>query len=304
MKYIVWGGNGFIGKNIVEKLAVTHTVYSIVREKGNGFLEEKNNRNAIILTEEEIDNIIHEADYMIFVAWRGTSGNERGNLDIQLENIQLTCRAIQVAKKKRCKKFVYAGSIMEYEALNFMREEGNAPSTNYLYNVSKLAADYYAKILCNTYGIQYCNALISNIYGPGEMSQRFLISVCRKMIQGLDIELTSGVQLYDFIYIEDAVRAIILVAERGNNNTEYYIGNSTQRELREFVWDIKEVLESESELLFGKIEASPAVLSYLEFDVKKLEQEFGFKCQITFKDGVRRTAEWIRGDIEYGTVEG
>lgn len=292
MKYIIWGGTGFIGRNLVNYLGEHNEVQVIVQSLERVPKEWFQKKKISVYEEKDIYKIVH-ADCLFFLAWNGTSGVKRGDIEIQLANLQLTCRAVQLAQQTNCSKFVYAGSIMEYEALEYLNKDNAQPSINYLYSVTKLAADYYAKILLNDLNIDYCNALISNIYGAGEKSQRFVVQMCQKMLNNEQINLTQGTQLYDFIYITDAVRALEKIGKKGKKNTTYYIGNSKQRTLKDYVLMMKEYLNSSSILNFGAVDYVGAFLTYKEFDTNKIYKDLDFSCEVDFKTGIQLTAEWL-----------
>lgn len=289
-KIVIWGC-GFLGKHLLEKLHKDNLIY-IINRNGKGVTEYSKLENVIEFDEKRVSEI-GQADIMFFLAWDGTSGDKRGSIDVQLENVKLTCHAVQCAADLRCKKFIYAGSIMEYEAISYLNQDESVPGRNYIYNVSKLAADYYGKILANELKVEYCNALISNIYGPGEISQRFVVTMCKKIVKDEKLELTEGQQLYDFIYIEDAVSALEIVGMKGKNNCTYYIGNKEQYPLKSFIIRMKEVLNSNSELLFGAVAYTGVSLKYNEFNTSAL-YELGFENKITFEEGIKRTAEWLK----------
>lgn len=124
------------------------------------------------------------------------------------------------------------------------------------------------------------------------MVYMFYDTTMRKMINGEHITLTHGNQLYDFIYVSDAVKAIILVGKKGKRNTSYYIGNEDKMPLKYFVIKMKEVLKSNSELAFGEIPLTGSMLSYKEFDTKRLTT-LGFHPEITFEQGILLTKDWM-----------
>ena len=110
------------------------------------------------------------------------------------------------------------------------------------------------------------------------------------------IEMTHGNQLYDFIYMADAVEEIILCAEKGKSNHSYYIGNSKQRPLKEFVLEAKEVLKSTSQIDFGAVEFNGVELTYIEFDTGKVERELGYVPKVSFKQGIKHLQESMSGE--------
>lgn len=299
MKALIVGATGFIGRALVEGLLCQNTeVIVLIRDKSELIPEWKSRVTFAICPEDRITDLHRyctETDIDIFynLAWHGVSGALRSDYDVQISNIKYCCDAVIGAKKLKCKRYVYAGSIMEYEAMCFVKEPGAVPSTNVLYSTAKLSADFMTKIIANSVGIEFVGLLISNIYGEGEKSERFLNTVVRKMLCNETINMTQGTQMYDFIHISDAVDEIILTAERGTPNNAYYIGNSFQRPLREFVLEIKDILNSESLINFGAVVSNQGTLQYTEFDTKQIESEFGYKPKVNFKEGIKRLADSI-----------
>ena len=296
-RIVVWGGTGFVGRNLIECLKEKNRIQIIVRSANQIPPGWRQDQHIMIVEEDDIDKL-EQADIMYFLAWGGVSGKLRGDVDTQLDNISRVCNAVQIAKRLHCHKFVYTGSIMEYEAIEVLGKDGNVPGINCLYSVSKLTADYYARILVNNLGMEYCNALISNTYGPEEVSQRFVVTMCRRLMNHEDIALTEGTQLYDFIYISDTVEALNRIGTMGKNNYTYYIGNKEQKPLRQYIEQMKELLGSRSKLQFGTAGFSGVSLSYKEFDTCKLYDELGFECKVDFAEGIRRTAAWLREVIK------
>ena len=149
-----------------------------------------------------------------------------------------------------------------------------------------------ARIACTSLELSYANLIISNIYGKGESSPRLLNTLIRKMMRGEPADLTEGRQLYDFIYIDDAVRAIAQGIMDDEEGASYYIGNEQQRPLREWIEEMKDALSSTSVLNFGVIPFDGAMLTYREFDHTRLHRK-GFVPQVSFSEGVQRTRDWL-----------
>lgn len=238
---------------------------------------------------------LKNVDVFFHFAWAGTSGMERADVEMQMKNVQYTYNVVKFAAEIGCKKFVNAGSIMEYEVMKNIPVDGIKPGSGTIYSTAKLTADFMAKIISTQLEISYINVIISNIYGVGERSARFLNSTLLKMLQGETIALTHGRQMYDFIYVTDAVKAIILVSKKGNVNESYYIGNRKPRPLKDFIIEMKEVVGSNSKLEFGKIPHNGIGLNYNEFDTGKLET-LQFVPKISFRDGIILTMKWMLGE--------
>ena len=303
MKAVVTGATGFVGRWLVEELLhQKDDVTILVRDKervpkrweGKLHVVESSLDRAAML--HRVDFPAGDADIFFHLAWEGASGgSQRADSKLQLKNVQYACDMVELARRLHCSRFVNAGSIMEYEAMQYIPENGAVPGMGNIYSTAKLAADFMAKAASVHAGLEYINVIISNIYGAGEYSERFFSTVLWKMVHHEKIPLTHGEQLYDFIYASDAAKAIALAAQKGEKNTAYYIGNPTQYPLKHFVLQMKDVLESRSELLFGEVPFRGAMLTYKEFDTCKLGQ-LGFQPEIDFLKGIKLTKEWMGGE--------
>lgn len=299
MRVVVTGAIGFIGRWLVEELLHQgDDVTIIIRNRavmpkdwiGKVRIVESSMEKYNELTRKDFDYLVF--DLFFHLAWEGVSGEENGILTTQLRNIQTTCDALYLAVRLNCVKFINAGSIMEYEAMQYLSIDKVKPNMRNIYSTAKLAADFMAKTIATQENIMYVNAIISNVYGAGEKSSRFFNTTLRKMQKNEIVKLTKCTQLYDFIYVSDAVRAIIFIGKNGDRNVSYYIGNAKQYPLKYFVLKMKEILESDSELLFGAADFEGIFLSYDNLDTKKLER-MGFEVEIAFETGIILTRDWI-----------
>ena len=299
---IVTGATGFIGKWLVKELSKSgYDVTAVVRNLQKVPSEWKDKIEVVECNIENYPNMPGDSfrcnDYNLFfhLAWEGGTGFNRANYAMQLKNVYAACEALKLSKRLGCQRFVNAGSIMEYEALQYIQQDGAVPTAGYIYSTAKLTADFMLKSLAAQEDIEYINVIISNVYGVGETSARFLNQLLRKMIANQRIALTSGEQLYDFIYVTDAVKGMICAAQKGKKNFAYYIGNHTPHPLKTYILQIKEILDSNAELVFGEVPFNGVMLSYKEFDTSKL-YDLGYNIEIPFQEGVLMTTEWIRGE--------
>ena len=300
-KAIVTGANGFVGLAICKELVKQETeVIAIIRENGDtrGLEELKGvriyycdlhyyNNLPKLFADRDIDCFYH-------LAWIGSAGMLRGDYEVQLDNIKSTCRAVEACEAIRCHRFVFASSIMEYEVEALMKGE-KVPGINTLYSTSKLSANYMARTIANSKKIDYIRCVISNIYGPGEKSPRLINTSIRKMIKGEHCSFSEGVQIYDFIYIDDASRAMVAVGQRGLNNRTYYIGSLNPKPLREFLIEMRDSIDPTIEIGLGEIAFNGSSLTYKEFEIENVKNDTGVVPEVSFSEGIKRTIDWLRG---------
>lgn len=300
-KIIVTGASGFLGKSFVRKALGDGTeVYAVVKDITK--LKDIENHHLLHVLQLDLEQIstlpqlikMEGFDAFYHFAWAGTSGIGREDYGLQIKNIKMACKAVDAACKMKCEKFINAGSLMEYESMKFMERPGEIPAGNYIYRSAKLAARYLAKAEAGRAGIPFVNLIISNIYGKGEVSGRLISATLQKIMKGEKATFTAGTQLYDFIYITDALEAFYLVGQYGKPYTDYYIGSNQIKPLREYIQEIFACLPTEETPVFGEILYDGGSLGFDEFERDNLKRDTGFCCRTSFQEGIKETFEWLR----------
>lgn len=301
MKAIVTGASGFIGSALVRNLVnYGYDVTVILRSVDSN---QKRLPKAVKIVYKDIRNLTELSDsdlgfFDVFyhLAWVGVTGDGRFDTSLQMSNIQSTLDAVELAQRLGCKRFVGAGSIMEDESLFLSETVGKPMPMPYLYGAAKLSAHLLSKTKADDLKIDHVWAKITNAYGPGEYSPRFINSTLRKIAKSEKLEFTAGTQNYDFIYIDDVAEAFRCIGEKGNNNTTYVIGSGKAQALRAYVESLHKTTEAKQKLVFGDIPYRGVNLDLSRFDTKNLYEDTGFMPKVSFEEGIRRTYEWIKGD--------
>lgn len=219
----------------------------------------------------------------------------RADTALQLQNAQWTVDALRLAKRLGCRRFVGAGSIMEHETMAAAFTQGNQPGLGYIYGGGKLIAHIMCMSVAADIGIDLVWPEITNAYGAGEISPRLVNTTIRKCLQGESPRFTAGTQNYDFVYIDDVARAFYLIGEKGKPFHEYLIGSSHARPLKEFLLEMKEAIAPDLDFVFGDIPFTGTDLPLTAFDGRETEQDTGFRAEISFAEGTRRTRDWMAG---------
>ena len=300
---LVTGANGFVGAAVCRELSRQGIdVVAVVRN-------EKSNIDRIadishlqivycdmskfITLQEYVEEKI---DVFYHFAWNGSAGELRADENVQMDNIKYTLDVIKACKNMGCHRFVFAGSIMEYE-ISTAIEQGMEVSPNTMYSATKLACDHMGRVLAEKIGVEYIRCIISNIYGPGETSPRLINTTIRKLLKGEHCSFTSGEQMYDFIYIDDAARAFVALGERGVLGQTYYIGSKKPLPLKDFLIKLKDVVDRKAILGFGEVENKGISISYDLFDIKSVERDTGITQEIEFDDGIKATMEGLKNRL-------
>lgn len=138
------------------------------------------------------------------------------------------------------------------------------------------------------------NILLEHFYGPDDDESKFISSMIGKMKKNVvEIELTAGTQLRDFIFIEDVISAYLCIIQNLNKFSGFNIvplGSGDTVTIREIVEIMKEVSGSKSNLLFGKIAMRDNELLCSDSDISKLKN-LGWSPNYTLNEGLKLTVE-------------
>ncbi len=305
-KAIVTGATGFIGKHLVRELVTQDVeVIAVIRPRSKNI---SNIPNGIRIVEcdlsefKKLPEIIIDNDIEILyhVAWQGVSGSDLRNQEIQLQNLKATLDLIDAMNVMGIGTFVGCGSIHEAEAAIEMSQDKIVNNLGLFYKAAKTSAHWMGKAKAGSYGIKFFWPLI-NTYGEGENSSRLVNTIIKKIYNNESPELSSGNQYYDFVHVEDVAHALYLIAEKGVDGSNYMIGSGNAKQLKyflEIVGDVaNEINGTKIPLGFGKITDNVVSLPVDVFNVEKLKRDTGFVPKISFEEGVKRTASWIREEI-------
>lgn len=297
-KALITGANGFVGSALVRDLIENGVeVIALDRKNCNNNISDKARFVPHELAESNtLSEIISERDIDVFYhfAWVGSAGTARADCELQLNNSKWTMDCLRAAKKMNCKKFVCAGSIMEDEAISAINKQGCKPGLGHIYSSGKLVSHMMCSSVAADIGIDLVWVKITNAYGVGELSPRFINTTIRKIINNEPLEFTSGTQIYDFVYIDDVAKAFRLIGENGKPFCSYLIGSSDAKPLREFILEIKKTLAPDKEFIFGNVPFTGVSLSRDDYDCLQTETDCGFKAEISFEEGIKRTMNWLK----------
>ena len=299
-RVIITGADGFVGSNTVQcfldngiEVLAMDIVQTPNRLKPQPGLTYK---CVDISDVDQLKKAISDFEYDTFIhfAWAGSAGPQRADYNLQLQNALNTVECMKVAKQQGCSRFVSAGSIMEREVEAAVHTQGSRPGMGYIYGMGKHIAHCLCKSVAADIGIDLLWPMITNAYGVGELSPRFVNTTLRKIISKEPLQFTAGTQNYDFVYVTDVARAFYAVARDGMPFKEYIIGSGNARPLKEFIIEMQQALAPDVEPQFGDVPFTGTNLPLAAFDTSDIEKDCGFKPSVGFAEGTRMTMEWLK----------
>ena len=297
---IITGADGFVGSNTVNcflQNGIEVLAIDIVDKPRRLIPQDGLRYECLDISDaSSMAKVVPFGDYDTFVhfAWVGSAGPQRTDYNLQMQNALNTVECMKVAKQLGCERFVCAGSIMEREVEAAVHSQGSRPGMGYIYGMGKHIAHCLCKAVAADIGIDLLWPMITNAYGVGELSPRFVNTTLRKIINGEPLQFTAGTQNYDFVYVTDVARAFYAVAQNGVPFKEYIIGSGNARPLREFILEMQQALAPDAVPQFGDVPFTGTNLPLSAFDSSELEQDCSFKPEVSFAEGTRMTMEWLK----------
>ena len=298
-KIIISGATGMIGRAIVcRKIQDGDEVTCIVHRntKRLSNLPDSERLKVLECNLDEYGSLSLDESYDVFIhlAWDATSGAGRDDADLQMRNIQYTLDAVHLAHRLGCRKFIGAGSQAEYGIQSSPLTGDLAVNPQSGYGIAKFASGKLAMMLCRSLGMESNWVRILSVYGPGQGKQTLIAYLIDCIQSGQTPDLTPCEQTWDYLYSEDAAEAILRIADSGVNGKVYPLGSVCGRHLADYIRDLRDAVNPNVELGFGRKEYYPHQPMYLLADISELTRDTGWKPVTSFSEGIRKTLEKSR----------
>ena len=292
---LVTGATSFIGANLTNRLLeLGHTVYATVRPGAKGKCELSASEFLHILEApmseylylgELIDKPI---DTAFFLAWDGTRGLSREDKDLQQRNYEYSLNGLESASKLGCETIISAGSQAEYGQYNCKINEDTFSMPVTQYGKYKLKFFEKAYEICKVKNIGFKEARLFSIYGINDSKDSLIISSINNMLHNLDCNFTESLQIWDYLYVDDAIDGLIALTQCICQDGIYNFGSGDSKPLKEYIEQIYEVTNSKSKLIFGSLLYPTNGIVNLNPDISKLIRETGWFPKVSFQEGIEK----------------
>lgn len=299
MKICITAANCFIGLPLVKKASsLGWDVIAVVRvgNKQKEYLGSIPNVRIIELNLEDygkLGSLVGSVDCAVLLTWNGTRGQTRMDEKLQESNYLYNMEAVKSLVEHGCKRIITAGSQAEYGLYNDIITEETECKPNTAYGKYKIKLFEDALKYCHENGVSLKEPRFFSLYGPGDYENTMIMGSIKDMLENKPCKFTEALQMWDYLYIDDAIEAIAMLCEKKCVDGAYNFGSSDCRPLREYIIEQKQILNSSSELLFGSIPYGPAGIVSIHPSVEKLRKELLWEPKTSFSDGINKIVKRI-----------
>ncbi|WFF39535.1 dTDP-glucose 4,6-dehydratase [Moraxella nasibovis] len=178
------------------------------------------------------------------------------------------------------------------------------------YSASKASSDHLVRAWGRTYGLPVVITNCSNNYGYYHFPEKLIPLIILNALNGKPLPIYGdGLQIRDWLFVEDHARALYLVATQADNGKTYNIGGHNERRNIDVVHEICELLEELAPNKPNGVKHYKDLITHVKdraghdvryaIDASKIERELGWRPQETFKSGIRKTVEWYLANQEW-----
>ncbi len=307
MNILVTGGAGFIGSCFIRHILKTYPNYKIINLDALTYCTNIHNLDDIksnpnykfihgnICNKTLVDDLTKMVDWVVNFAAESHVDNSIKNPEIFINtNLNGTLNLLEASRKNKIKKFLQISTDEVYGSIenNEYFKETTPLNPNNPYSASKAAADLLVRSYFKTYDLPTLNTRCSNNFGPYQYPEKLIPNIILKLLNNEKISLYGdGLNVRDWIYVFDHIRAIDIVLHKGKLGEVYNIGGNCEKTNLQIANIILKALnKDENSIIF--IKDRPAHDRRYAMSTEKIENELGWKPMFSFDKSIKETIDW------------
>ncbi|HVV25580.1 MAG TPA: NAD-dependent epimerase/dehydratase family protein [Candidatus Saccharimonadales bacterium] len=309
-RIVIFGANGFIGRNLTENLAKNKQDEIIAfdrfsdyqRDSGHPFDAHSNVRVVAgdFLNRNDVSAVLEKNDY-VFHLVSGTNpatSNDDPFIDIEI-NVKASVELFEVCAKRKVQKVIFLSSGgTVYGDINSNKiNELTLPAPRSPYAISKLTIEHYLRYFKYVSQLDYIVYRVANPYGPGQNiqgKQGVIPIFMHQVLAGEPLTVYGdGSMVRDYIYISDLITMIVGSYKKANLYNEYNVGSGGKGD------SVNEIIALVEKCAGKKIAKThlPTPSTFVHksvLDTTRFRKEFGISPEVTLEDGIERTWDYVK----------
>jgi len=315
-EYLVTGGAGFIGSNIVEVLLNRGESVRVLDNFSTGKRENLSAfKDRIELVEGDICDLdacrdaVRGVRYVLHqAALASVPRSVKMPIESNRVNVEGTLNVLVAARDESVKRVVYAGSSSAYgDTPTLPKEESMKPEPLSPYAISKLTGEYYCQVFYPLYGLETVVLRYFNVFGPRQDPESQYAAVIPKFLAALmngesPTIYGDGEQSRDFTFVENVVEANLLATmAEGAAGKVFNLACGERITVNQLAEAIKRELGSGIDFTYAA--SRPGDVKHSLADITRARSTLGFEPKVTTAEGLRRTVAWYVAQAGQGGTE-
>lgn len=297
-KILVLGGTGFIGYHILKK-AIKKNFSCTSISKTKPTKQKKLNKVKYILCDLENKKklkkkLINNYNYVVNAAGYVDHSKNKNIKKVHYNGIK---NIIDILKKKKIESFIQIGSCLEYgDQKSPQTELGYCnPKTNY--SISKYKISKYLMYNYKKNKFPFTVLRIYQVYGPYQQINRIIPFIIKSCLLESYFPCTKGDQIRNFLYIDDLTDVIFKVFKNKKSTGKIFnVGTNEKIKINELIKLIVKIIGN-GKPIFGKIKMRKEEVIRLYPNLKKIQNELGWKSRISLINGLNKTINFLKKNI-------
>ena len=295
-RVLITGGHGGIGRQLSRKLSEDYEVHIIAKTSPR--IIEGTHVHAADLTDFKKILRIVKAVRPAYVFHLAAVPDRADTLDHIQECFEVNtlgfANLLASLEGMPLQRLVHVGSAKPYGNIPAPFREDQKPEPACAYAISKLGAELLGLHALEN-GMPITLVRIATVYGTIPDTNPFILTTIQKMLANQKLDMTKGEQKREYIHVDDAVDALIIVAHSKKAKGELLnIGSGASYPIREIVALIKTLTRSKGAVHFGAIPYRTNEVWDMRLDSSKLKKITGWKPKISLEDGLARTIKAVK----------
>ena len=300
---VITGATGFIGSWLAQELLSNgYRITLIVRQASRLIKSVADDPNCTIVEKNirdiSADDFLQNGyDIGFHLAWGGVSTEHKNDRDIQLENIEIALKIMDLFNALGCKKIVASGTVAEYVFCEDIMNVNERQTPNDLYGAAKVSAHYFLEVRARQLDQDFIWAVIPSTFGERRRDDNIITYTIKSLLNREKPSYGNLQQMWDFLYVSEVARALRMIGESGIPGKVYGIGSGQYKPLREYIEMIRDIIDPDLPLGIGEIPSMSSQTFSSCVNTYDLIRDTGFSPRISFEQGIKRTIDYWRDEI-------